>query len=206
MLSLRPENCLTLFYLEFLNPCYCKKIYLKNCSAAIKFYWAPWAVSIGPIRELSWVSQTVTLAEMHCCTQTRARSFSSHVSYPIFLPKSQKCCTKTPRGKKIKFKGDFLIQTKSSRSQQLTFAIWSNLPNSSFNMCTSSPGEQSLARRVNPTISAYKMLQQKWTEPGSQLLSAGLKLIKQQQNLKANSLGFTGICPYPKKPLLNVEQ
>lgn len=41
-----------------------------------------------------------------------------------------------------------------------TLAIWSNLPNSSFSMCTSSPGEQSLASRVNPTISAYSILSQ----------------------------------------------
>lgn len=40
----------------------------------------------------------------------------------------------------------------------LTLAIWSNFPKSSFSMCTSSPGEQSLASRVNPTMSAYKML------------------------------------------------
>lgn len=40
-----------------------------------------------------------------------------------------------------------------------TFAIWSNLPNSSFNMCTSSPGEQSLASLVKPTMSAYRILQ-----------------------------------------------
>lgn len=40
----------------------------------------------------------------------------------------------------------------------ITFAIWSNLPNSSFSMCTSSPGEQSLASRVNPTMSAYSIL------------------------------------------------
>lgn len=35
-----------------------------------------------------------------------------------------------------------------------TFAIWSNFPKSSFSITTSSLGEQSLARRVNPTMSA----------------------------------------------------
>lgn len=46
----------------------------------------------------------------------------------------------------------------NSKHDIVTFAIWSNLPNSSFSMCTSSPGEQSLASRVNPTISAYSIL------------------------------------------------
>ncbi|TNN29646.1 hypothetical protein EYF80_060204 [Liparis tanakae] len=36
----------------------------------------------------------------------------------------------------------------------LTLAIWSNFPNSSLSMMTSSLGEQSLASRVKPTMSA----------------------------------------------------
>lgn len=45
----------------------------------------------------------------------------------------------------------------------VTFAIWSNLPKSSFSICTSSPGEQSLASLVKPTMSAYRMLQEEPT-------------------------------------------
>lgn len=45
----------------------------------------------------------------------------------------------------------------------VTFAIWSNLPKSSFSICTSSPGEQSLANLVKPTMSAYRMLQEETT-------------------------------------------
>lgn len=37
---------------------------------------------------------------------------------------------------------------------ELTFAIWSNLPKSSFSTTTSSLGEQSLASLVKPTMSA----------------------------------------------------
>lgn len=55
-------------------------------------------------------------------------------------------------------KQEFSYLQIRKKSALLTFAIWSNFPKSSFNMWTSSPGEQSLARRVNPTMSAYKIL------------------------------------------------
>lgn len=42
----------------------------------------------------------------------------------------------------------------------LTLAIWSNFPKSSFSMITSSLGEQSLAKRVKPTMSAYRILKE----------------------------------------------
>ena len=42
--------------------------------------------------------------------------------------------------------------------ESATFAIWSNLPKSSLSVWTSSPGEQSLASLVKPTMSAYRML------------------------------------------------
>ena len=42
----------------------------------------------------------------------------------------------------------------STKARGLTLAIWSNLPKSSFSITTNSLGEQSLASRVKPTMSA----------------------------------------------------
>lgn len=49
-------------------------------------------------------------------------------------------------------------QQQSNGVPTLTLAIWSNFPNSSLSTTTSSLGEQSLASRVKPTMSAYKIL------------------------------------------------
>lgn len=48
--------------------------------------------------------------------------------------------------------------TRKRLKTSLTLAIWSNFPKSSLSMMTNSLGEQSLAKRVKPTMSAYRIL------------------------------------------------
>lgn len=131
--------------------------------------------------------------------------FFTRFKSSLFLPKSQKCCTKIPRGKKPNI-------LKMTFSFKLRASDYSSPPLQSDQTCqtahlTYAPVPLVSSHWPGEWIPRYQRTgccnrnEQSW----SQFPSAGLRSINLQQNLKANALDFTGICPYPKQPLLNVE-